>query len=435
MHTFCKIIHKYTSDTQELYNFPTEQKDIRFEFSAVAWSKEYKPNTQISVEKDIALRIIKIFFHMYAVGHIEHSIQSKFSYFKKTVDNIFMNEQTRQEFIQTFCKIQRVYWVINKLVRNYKWRKAPYRIKTDLILNPIRETQHNVITIMHNNSKYLFTILDLKNIIENSLTNSPHVFSVPLPPKNPYNNIPFDKSTLYNIYFFMKRGDFVLSNLFHNYFLCNFSLKQFRKENEVIIRKRHIQGQVMKTDYHELYYDILDMLNTNKHTKRMIIDPDFPMKKLVDIMRPYLHIYYTYLFSLNISERHSSLHELNEKLRRFCAFNPKFGRKYVRLGKGGPNIVEFNDDCVEFSSKKFVANYANSHIALDNDRDEIEVIHNTINYDVVVNNVPLNRINNFLFDSISDEMDNTNASEDAAEDSDEEDDEEDDDTEGTIETE
>jgi hypothetical protein len=367
MHTFCQIIHKCTTDSQELYHFHTQQKNIGFEFNTVAWAKEYKPNTQISIEKDIALRIIKIFFHMYAVGPIDYSIQSKLSYFKKTIDNIFMNESTRQEFVQVFCKIQRSYWIINKLVRNYKWRKAPYRIKTDLILNPICETQHNVITIMHNNSKYLFTVIDLKNIIENSLTNSPYLYSVPLPPKNPYNNIPFDKSTLYNIYFFMKRGDFVLSNLFHNYFLSNFSLKQFRKDNEVIIRKTHIQGLVTKTDYNELYYDILDMITKNKFTKRMIIDPDFPVKKLVDIMRPYLHLYYNYLFSLNISERHSSLHKLNEKLRRFYVFNPRFGRKYIRLGKGKPNTVEFNDDCINFYSKKKMYNYANSHIALDDD--------------------------------------------------------------------
>jgi hypothetical protein len=372
MHSFCQVVHKSTSETNELYHFSTKQKnkkEMGNEFCRIAWNYEHKPNPAISIEDDLVSRMIKIFFHMFAVGPIQYSIQTKFSYFKKTIDNVFMNGKTRNEFILKFCKIQRSYWALNRFVHNYKFRKAEMRVKTDLILNPIRESQHNVITIMHNNSKYLFTVGDLKNIIESALSNSPFLFSTPLAPKNPYNNIPFDRATLYNIYFFMKQGNFVLSNMFHNYFLCNFNLKRFRDENEVIIRKKHIESYCNNSDINELYFDALDMIKMNKFTKQLRIDAEFPRNQLVDIMRPYLAIYYTSMFSLNISERSSSLTILNSKLRRFYNFNPKFGRRYIKLGKDEANKVLFNDFCIEFGSKNNYENYPNSHLELDPDEN------------------------------------------------------------------
>jgi hypothetical protein len=222
MHTFCQIIHKSTTETNELYHFATSQKlnsSNIYEFNTIACSNEYRSNKNIPLIRDMNNRLIKIFFHIYAIGPIDYSIKSKFSYFKKTIDNIFISDELRKEFILTFSNIQRYYWSLNRAAFHYKMRKSKFQVKTDLILNPISETQYNVMTIMQNNTKYLFTVLDLKNIIESALSNSPYFFSTPLSIKNPYNNMPFDKSTLYNIYFFMKRGNFVLSNLFHNYFL------------------------------------------------------------------------------------------------------------------------------------------------------------------------------------------------------------------------
>jgi hypothetical protein len=368
MHTFCQFIHKQTCESNELYHFSTldnKSKNLKMDFCKLAYNIECKPNTDISFEEDFSSRLLKIFFLMYAVGPINYSIQSKLSYFKKTIDNIFMTPQQRESFINKFCGIQRNYWLINRLVYRYKWRKAPIRVKNDLILTPIQESQSNVVTIMHNNTKYLFTVLDLKNIIEGALSNSPFLFSSPLAPKNPYNNIAFDKATLYNIYFFMKQGNFVLSNLFHNYFLCNFSLRCFRDENEVIIRKKHIDQYSNNMDIDELYADGLEMLTINQFTKRLRIDVEFPKSRFVKIIKPYLNIYYRYLYSLNISERNSSLKDLNTRLKQFYFFNPKFGRRSIRIGKGSPNVVGFNDACINFCRNSYVENYSNSHLDVE----------------------------------------------------------------------
>ena len=376
MHTFSQIAHKTTSESNEVYTFPTniKSKNMKFDFHNKAHTHEYVPNLTIPFESDMTNRLMKIFLFMFAVGHIDYSIQTKFSYFKKTIDNIFMTANQRNEFINRFCKIQRHYWALSRAVYKYKWRKAKYLIQNDLILNPIYETQHNVITILQNNNKYLFTVFDLRTIIEGTLSNSPFMFAHPTAPKNPYNNMPFDKATLYHIYFFMKRGNFVLSNLFHNYFLCNFNLLQFKTENEVIIRKKYIAEYINHADCDELYDESLRMLDMSKYTKKLIIDEDFPKKRFVEIMKPYLRIFFSHIYSLDICERNNSACELSRQLKRFYEYNPQFGRKFITLKNGRKTNWQYNDKHIEFRGKNYSLNYKNSHLDLEETIDVHDVI-------------------------------------------------------------
>jgi len=369
MHTFYQFIHKLTTDTNELHNYSTINYD-EIKFAQIAWSSEYNSNSKIPIEQDQSIRLLKIIFHMMFMNKKKYSVQNKFSFFKKTITNPYISDLSKEIFVNKFREIQRHYCVLNRAVRNYKFKRAPFRMNSDLILNTINESQHNVITILSNGNKYLFTVLDLKNIIESALTNSPYFFSNPLPPKNPYNNLPFDKSTLYNIYFFMKQGNFVLSTLFHNYFLCNFNLNQFRQENEVSIRKNYIQQYIKNLDYHDLYDDAIEMIKRNKYTRRLNIDKQFPKRELAEIMKPYLKIYYNCYYSLCVNERNVSFRILNEKLRKFYIYNPKFGRRYVNMENN--NKIEFNNLCTEFVNKKYFNNFQNSHLTADIDDDSVD---------------------------------------------------------------
>jgi hypothetical protein len=399
MHTFCQIIHKDTCESNELYNFCTiinkptnidfisnEQSNRSFlntqcyNFYKIVHDYEFKTNTDISYDDDLSNRLIKSILFIYEMSYVDYSIQSKFSYYKKTIDNIFISVKQCEEFINRFCRIQRIYWTLNKAVYNYKLKKAPYRIQKDLILNPINNQQHNVITIMQNNNKYLFTVFDLRSIIEIALTNSSYMFSNPLPPKNPYNNLPFDKAILYKIYFFMKRGNFVLSNLFHNYFLCNFNLTKFKNENEVIIRKKYLDQYVKNSCDTDLHKEVIYMLRKNRFSRFLKIDKLFPVNKLVNILRPYLLLYYYKLYSLDSAERDNVDFELDILLRRFYDFNPKFGRKYLKRNNGnnGNNgnyvNVYFNDEHIKFQRLKCRGEYRDSHLeVVEQDRGVVFV--------------------------------------------------------------
>ena len=87
---------------------------------------------------------------------------------------------------------------------------------TDMCLNELKENDKNVLCILDNGSKYLYHIKDLINIIHTSLTNSSSFFCQPKSIKNAYNNLPFKKSILYNIYF--------LHNNYHLLFNIMFKL-------------------------------------------------------------------------------------------------------------------------------------------------------------------------------------------------------------------
>ena len=88
-----------------------------------------------------------------------------------------------------------------KRKNGFNGNKAKIVVDFDLCLNPIEHNNKNSICLFQENKKYYFRINDLINIINNALCNSPNFFSDTLITKNPYNNIAFNKSTLYNIYF------------------------------------------------------------------------------------------------------------------------------------------------------------------------------------------------------------------------------------------
>ena len=367
--TFYQILRKLTSDTPALSALPFSATPA--EFCDTAW-KQQEYSTSIS--NSVSRAVVKMHIHTLLRNTMELTpIKNKFGYLKRILDDPFLLPDAKNEFLLMICQAQRAYSAISRFGFRYRWKKAPYRIMTDLILNPISESQHNVIAILQNNNKYLFTILDLKNMLETSLSNSPYFFSEPLVTKNPYNNMPLDKGILYTIYFKMKRGYTVMSPLFHQYFLSNFNLCRFRDENSVLIRKIHIENYVRNTDAITLREECVRMLQSFHCTKKIKIDVDFPDETLVSILRPYLQLYYTYYYTLDIHARNRSLSVLKMNLLRFAEFNPKFGRKFLARASDKKFVTHFNDKHIEFSNLKYENNFEKSHLEVDpEESDDLE---------------------------------------------------------------
>jgi hypothetical protein len=214
----------------------------------------------------------------------------------------------------------------------------------------------NVFVLYEDGSRYFFSATDLVNIINSSLSHTYMFFSEPLKPKNPYNNLPFNKSTLYNIYFFMKNCAFIMPQLFHQYFICNFDIKLFKSENECLIRDFSIKRYVYSSNYDTLYDNVIimiaDIKKRNRKYKHFInIDDEFPQKKLVDIMRPYLHLYYLSKYYVTGTEKkNESMEKLMDKFDLFVRFNPQFGRKVMKIQRIPKKkvVVEYNDRHMNF---------------------------------------------------------------------------------------
>uniref|UniRef100_A0A6C0DTF3 Uncharacterized protein n=1 Tax=viral metagenome TaxID=1070528 RepID=A0A6C0DTF3_9ZZZZ len=385
METFFYISQKIMNPNMEPYIYTTDfVKRMDFMSDLRIFSTENKDES-----KDYFLQN---FFYYYVIFDIRKN--GKFVLLKSIIENIFCSDEFKEKIINLFCSIQKINNGFSRLAYIYKNKKAPIKISTDMFLNPIKKTDKNVICIFDskNSCKYLFTINDLMQIIKKSLTNSPNFFSDPSECKNPYTNIPFNKSTLYNIYFFIRYKNYIMPELIQNFFMANFDLENFRKENLYIIREYAINDYVDNLEHSEAKDYIYTMIKTY-YKKKINISDDFPKNKLYEIMKPYLHYYFIATYSLCFEKRHEYFHKLCYKIRRFFKFNPKFGRKFIKFEKCVPpgtidnpfnknvckkKVIIFNDAHVNFYEKEndtfltsHVKNEADYYDERDDDNDDI----------------------------------------------------------------
>jgi hypothetical protein len=303
---------------------------------------------------------IKLFFALFLKENI--SVKNKFNFLKETLKNPFLKGK-ENDFINYFCKIQKTNNALNKFAFIYKYNKAQTVVNTDMTLNIIAENEKNIICIFHNNSKYLFNIYDLIKIINSSLSNNEVFFAEPLPTKNPYNNIPFDKSILYNIYFYIKYKTYYYPELFYYFFRCDFNLHIFKKENEYLLRDISIHNYVYKSTSKILLSIIKHMINRfndfckQQKLKNFIkIDKDFPKDKLIKIMQPYLLLYCLSEYSFLPFKQRETRAIFRYNLLRFNSYNKKFGRKKYKISFKYENnfkkiyskIIEYDDDHIPF---------------------------------------------------------------------------------------
>ena len=344
-------------------------------------------------------------------------LKSKFILFEEVYNSIFLNNDKRIEFSILFSKIQKTYYAFQKLAFIYKYKKAQIVVNTDMTMNEIVEKDKNIICIYQNNSKYLFHINDLINIINASLTNCHIFFAEPLHIKNPFNNLAFNKSTLYNIYFFIKFNTHLYPELVFKYFQSNFDLTHFLFKNEPLIRDYTINNYVMKSPKTIIYREIMLMIKRYNEARRkidrIIIDADFPLDKLIRIMKPYLLLYLNISYSLIEIVKINSEKELTYKLKKFQKFNPLFGKKSAVLKYKSINIQNFNksvlttnytfnDEHIKFNQ---INDFTTSHLSVDISKMIYEDEDNLFNNQTTNQNTNQNNEYNDLYDDDTDDDD------------------------------
>ena len=332
----------------------------------------------------------------------EINSKNKFSFFKETIDNFLIKNSKENIFVNYFCKIQKIYNTLNRFIYNYKFKKAHTVVNTNMGLNEINLSDKHVICIFHNNSKYLFSIYDLIKIINSALTNSYSYFSEPKCIKNPYDNIPFKKSTLYNIYFFIRYKTDYYPELFFKFFNVDFNLTAFKNKHEYILREYTIKDFIDNSPSNILideisnmiryYNDFCNFSNLKKH--KIHIDINFPNDKLIKIMKPYLSIFMTSQYSYLVHIKREASYILKQKLLIFNKYNPCFGRKKCKVVRKFTDgfgavctriIVEFNDKHINFNNidrqnQEFLSDHLNYNDAIYLDEREVVRSYFTFNF-------------------------------------------------------
>ncbi len=271
----------------------------------------------------------------------------KFDALKEILNNSFL-KNNQDSILELFSKTQKTYWIFSKLAQRFRVNRAQVQIKTDLYMNPIDSTCNSCIKIYQGGAIYIFKLSDLVNIMNAALSNSSHFFADPIYPKNPYTNVEFSRGILLKIYLKIRQSYHKLPILLYYFLLAEFELDDFVYHNEAIIREIHIKEYVEKSCHTILYPGVKEMLKFLDRKKKLQIHQEFPKDRLVNIMRPYLHLYYISEYSMQETpKRDEALDILKEKFKKFLIHNPQFGRKWVTpagLHSNKKMTITFNDD-------------------------------------------------------------------------------------------
>jgi hypothetical protein len=377
MKAFQTIIQKYHG--QEKYFILNGS--INIEFSNYVYSNKYYSITQ-------SANMFYIYILQICSENPREFINKKFSRLNSILKNVFILDEDKEKMLNDFSKIQRIYYGFVRLANIYKFKKANIQIDTDLCMNELNPNKSNVFVLCQKKQKYYFSAIDLINMFNRNLSNCFNFSPEPNLIKNPYNNIYFNNKDLYNIYFFLRWNNYVIPELIQGYFLCNFNLKEFRDNYEFNILNIYIKNYIYNSHSDTLYPCFTRMWRYYKNiTKNVIINENFPRDKLINIMKPYLHLYYTALYATHGTYKQCNAeYILKKKLRLFVNYNPNFGRRYIRYKRdvSGKNIkiIIFDSDHIHFYKGMHSSNVVQRNTRLRNDNYDINSsLFNSINYD------------------------------------------------------
>jgi len=302
---------------------------------------------------------VKMFFFSF---DIDFSSKTKFTKLIHLLESPFID---KDKMMMAFYNIQRVVVAINRLKWIWRWRKLKIYNTDDLYMNPVSQTERNVLVLLQNNTKYLFHIRELIHVIQSSLSHCSHFFPDPVDCKNPYTNIPFNKSALYNIYFAVRQSGYSIPPLFEAFFQENFNYKIFSLNYEDLINTEYLRTYVENNCVENIFESVTDMFEC--HRMRCSIHKLFPSDKLLVIMKPYLEFFYISQYSFSRHKRIRYHRMLHIKLHDFIAYNRQFGRRKVKLVKTNPFSVTgkceyfFDDNHKPFYTS--IPEYTNSHLS------------------------------------------------------------------------
>ena len=311
------------------------------------------------------------YFHY---SKLDFSSMKKFFIFNHYINNIFLTDTQKSRMLDIFYKVQKLVHAVIRLKKSWCFKKARLYNTDDLFMTPISMTDKNVLVLVQNKMKYVFHIRELIKSIQTSLSNCTHYFPDPNVCKNPYTNIPFDKSALYNIYFAIRRSEYKMPELFQRFFRQNFNFNKFAIQNEELINDEYLNSYVSNHCFN--IYGLCQEMFFDNHM-RFTIHKDFPKELLMKAMKPYLTLYVFSQFSLNNHKKIHAQRILHCKLHKFIDYNSNFGRRKVHMVSSSPfsNLRQ----CKYFFEEKYLPfydkdeNFIESHLDISDRRPPIQL--------------------------------------------------------------
>ena len=297
-------------------------------------------------------------------------VSSKYKILERQKHNPFINEKVYERYIGIFGKAQRKYQWLRKFIQHIKLKKIKLINTTTLLGETFNESnisKMHTIVCNKSKSKYIFTLNELVNIIEKALGNADEWFICePMWPKNPYNRVNFTTEQLYYIYF---RVRYVNLNIPLDVFYLKH--ESVLKRNAILQYVKHSPNKYLSSEIYKMLY-ACELIKNGKYLTNNI-DLKFPNDILVEIFRPYLHLWNNSIYDICAMVREKSLTSLITALHVFWKNNPAFGRKILKFyrDKNGKRICKYdfntkNTPLHLLNTKNIIVqlNYRNSTLTL-----------------------------------------------------------------------
>ena len=220
---------------------------------------------------------------------------------------------------------------LNSFLKIYLWKKSiNSEIDKDLFLTSLDDfNEKYVISLLEGKTIYKFRISDIVNLWVLSLTHTDGLFVRPVCVKNPYTNLEFSKTSLYNIFFKLLYTGFIIPPLITSFIRYHLDIHTFKIRNYPELKELSILNFIREGSYLEKYEQIINML----HDNRKVIDY-YTMaslcvwsvkKRAIEVFNNHLFLYLESEYSCNPLIKNVSKNRLKEKLKEFKEREPTFG--------------------------------------------------------------------------------------------------------------
>jgi hypothetical protein len=255
-------------------------------------------------------------------------------FFDNIYNNIFLKEDTIKYCSDIYIKAKNIINKLNRFVYLYKLKKAiKYDVCTDLYFNDLKFFNNNQkIIIFQNNTLYTFRVANLISMWVDKLQNNNDLFPEPLSLKNPYTNIKFNKSHLYNIYFSMLFNSINIPLTINLFYRKHFDLIGFTTKYYPFLKDIAIDNFLQNSSNYEIYEQLLNMFYEFKGKINFLVLNDsvtYSNKlELINIFKINLKYYLIGKYCCNPIKKQFYYKKSKELLVEYIRAHPEFKRKY-----------------------------------------------------------------------------------------------------------
>lgn len=292
-------------------------------------------------------------------SHIRNILNNSPKYKYKYINQVLTKEYKFKSAVfnknkQIFCEclgyINRYYVAIVRFQRKFRLRKMKvFDIQETLECEPMESIPENEkIKIVQNNTLYTFYVNDFMSLFNNALLHVDYIMVLPRKPKNPYNNMEFTQTDLYNFYIHMRLHNQYWNQMVWLYYKLNMDTNKFYYKNMVYLREYGVKEYIRNEEPRQLMYEIVEMfeyiymthyaniipVNFNIHIHILDGNESY-YKKILNYTRILL-FHYIMIINNNdtvICEYHTT--QLVHKFNLLIQEHPNFWRRHVRASVGG----------------------------------------------------------------------------------------------------